>query len=156
MIGAGLFIGVCTVSDLYGNPKDTFTIGSEDVVSVYDGDTFKVNLNGLPPVFGKNMSIRPNAIDTPEIRGMCDYEKELAKEAKNFTSVFLLGGDVIELRNVKRGKYFRIVADVYVDGQSLAKGLVQHKLGYQYYGKTMQSWCDGSDKSKTVYKKKVN
>ncbi len=41
-----------------------------------------------------------------------------------------------------RGKYFRIVADVYVDGKSLAESLIEANLGVPYYGKTkIKDWC---------------
>ena len=31
-------------------------------------------------MLGKNIPIRVNGVDTPEIRGKCDYEKNLAKK----------------------------------------------------------------------------
>jgi len=41
-----------------------------------------------------------------------------------------------------RGKYFRIVADVYVDGKSLAESLIEANLGVPYYGMTkIKDWC---------------
>jgi len=43
-----------------------------EVISVYDGDTFKVNLTGEREIFGENLSIRLRGIDTPEIRGSSD------------------------------------------------------------------------------------
>lgn len=38
------------------------------VISVYDGDTFRANIAGLPPIIGENMPIRLGSVDTPEIR----------------------------------------------------------------------------------------
>jgi micrococcal nuclease len=61
-------------------------------------------------LIGENIPIRVNRIDTPEIRGKCDYEKQLATKAREFTKAFLTDG-VIELRDIRRGKYFRIAAD---------------------------------------------
>jgi micrococcal nuclease len=46
-----------------------------EVTSIYDGDTFRANIEGFPAVIGESMSIRINAIDTPELRGKCDKEK---------------------------------------------------------------------------------
>ena len=54
------------------------TVTVSKVISVYDGDTFRVNIDSLPPIVGKNIAIRVNGIDTPEIRGKCQYEKNLA------------------------------------------------------------------------------
>lgn len=47
------------------------------------------------------------------MKGKCQKEKDLARLAKQFTVFKLRGAKVIELRNMQRGKYFRIVADVY-------------------------------------------
>ena len=49
----------------------------------------------------------------------------------------------IALKNLKRGKYFRIVADVYVDKESLAVMLVEAGVAIPYSGgmKT-KNWCD--------------
>ena len=60
------------------------TVTVSKVISVYDGDTFRVDINSLPPIVGKNIPIRVNGVDTPEIRGKCQYEKDLALEARDF------------------------------------------------------------------------
>ena len=54
------------------------------VISVYDGDTFRVDIDSLPPIVGKNIPIRLNGVDTPEIRGKCEHEKDLAIKARDF------------------------------------------------------------------------
>ena len=92
------------------------TVVVERVVSVYDGDTFKVDIEGWPPLIGKAMPIRIADIDCPEIRGGSVSDKIAAKAAREQLRGLLISADVIELRNVRRGKYFRIVADVFVDG----------------------------------------
>jgi micrococcal nuclease len=48
----------------------------------------------------------------------------------------LKNAKVIELKNMKRGKYFRIVADVYYDGKNLAEILIKNKLAVKYDGGT--------------------
>ena len=50
-----------------------------------------------------------NGIDTPEIRGKCQYEKDLALKARDFVRVKLANAKEIKLTNLQRGKYFRIV-----------------------------------------------
>ena len=50
-----------------------------EITSIYDGDTFRANIKGFPAVIGEHMSIRINGIDTPELRGKCDKEKQLVK-----------------------------------------------------------------------------
>lgn len=111
------------------------------LISVYDGDTFKVDIDSLHPLIGKNVSIRVNFVDTPEIRGKCESEKELARVAQQFAEEMLRDAKVIELHNVQRDKYFRIVADVFADGVSLSSALLQNNLGYEYDGGKKKSWC---------------
>ncbi len=56
--------------------------------------------------------------------------------------MILRGAKVIELRNMKRGKYFRIVADVLVDDVNLSEILVDSKLAVRYDGGTKtKDWC---------------
>ena len=117
------------------------TFSKGNLVSVFDGDSFKVNLDNLPTVFGEKIGVRVGGIDTPEMRVKCPYEKVLANKAKHFTEEKLRNAEVIELRNITRGKYFRIVADVYTDGENLTDGLVDEGLGYRYYGGTKVPWC---------------
>ena len=76
-----LFLGVLSVEAApeYG------TVIVSRVISVYDGDTFRVDIDSLPPIVGKNIPIRLNGVDTPEIRGKCKYEKDLALVASGCT-----------------------------------------------------------------------
>jgi len=120
----------------YGNVK-------VDVISsVYDGDTFRVTISGYPNVVGERIPVRVNGIDTPEMRGKCSKEKELARKAKQFTVSKLRNASAIELKNMKRGKYFRIVADVYIDGKNLGDELFNNGLAVRYDGgKKSKDWC---------------
>jgi endonuclease YncB( thermonuclease family) len=112
-----------------------FVLTAGDVVSVYDGDTFKVDLQGVHPLFGNNVSIRVNGIDTPEITGQSDAVEALGQQARELAKSMLESAAAIELRNPQRGKYFRILADVYVDGESLAAKLKLAGLAKTYDGK---------------------
>ena len=112
------------------------------VISVYDGDTFRVNIDSLPPIVGKNIPIRLEGVDTPEIQGKCQYEKDLAIKARDFVRSKLDNAKEIMLNNLQRGKYFRIVADVTVDGVSLEKELLENELAYKYSGGKKSSWCN--------------
>ena len=112
------------------------------VISVYDGDTFRVDLDSLPPIVGKNIPIRLNGVDTPEIRGKCEYEKDLAIKARDFVRNKLANAKEIKLNNLQRGKYFRVVANVMVDGVSLEQELLDKEFAYKYTGGKKSSWCD--------------
>jgi len=117
------------------------TVTVSKVISVYDGDTFRVNIDSLPPIVGKNIRIRVNGIDTPEIRGKCLYEKNLALKARDFVRAKLANAKEIKLTNLQRGKYFRVVANVVVDGVSLEQELLDNNLAYEYSGGKKLSWC---------------
>jgi len=60
------------------------------------------------------------SIDTPEIRGKCEKEKYDAKQAREMVADILKDAEQITLKRMERGKYFRITADVIVDGENLA------------------------------------
>jgi micrococcal nuclease len=87
------------------------------------------------------MSIRINGIDTPELRGKCDKEKQLARLANQFTVEHLRAAKSITLKNIKRGKYFRLIADVYIDGANLGEQLIKQGHAVKYQGKTKSTWC---------------
>ncbi|MFD2206652.1 thermonuclease family protein [Kiloniella antarctica] len=112
-----------------------------DVISVYDGDTFKANAHPWPGMT-MNVSIRVNGVDTPEIRGKCQAEKDTAIAARDYVREVL--GESVILKNVKRGKYAgRVVADVYLeDGRNLTELLIAAGLGRAYDGGKRSGWCD--------------
>jgi len=112
-------------------------------VSNYDGDTIKFDLPGLHPIIGKKINIRVNGIDTPEIRGKCEQEKYSAEQAKEMVADILKDAEKIDLKNMERGKYFRIAADVFVDGESLADILIETGMAIRYNGgKKTHNWCE--------------
>lgn len=113
----------------------------DQVRTVYDGDTFFADIKGWPPVAGQHIGIRVYGIDTPEMRGKCPEEKELARKAKQRAVELLRAANTVELRNLRRDKYFRLLAEVYVDGKNLGDSLIKEGLAVPYYGKTKTSWC---------------
>jgi len=117
-----------SVTSVFAGSKTYGDIVNFTVVSVYDGDTFKINISNYPPIIGKEISIRVSGIDTPEIRGTKGKVKQMAIKAKEFTKQTLYNSDCIVLKNIRRGKYFRIVCDVYIDGNNLADLLFDNGL----------------------------
>jgi len=113
-----------------------------EVTSIYDGDTFRANITDYPPIIGEHIGIRIYGVDTPEMNGRCEREKSLARKAKEYTVTMLRNAKLIELRNIKRGKYFRILAEVYADGKNLGEWLVREGLAVVYVGgKKIKHWC---------------
>ena len=139
-LSTSLLIGLLVTLPAQAAPQyGTVTVSK--VISVYDGDTFRVNIDSLPPIVGKNIPIRVNGVDTPEIRGKCQYEKDLALKARDFVRGRLANATDIKLTNLQRGKYFRVVANVVVDGVSLERELLDNGLAYEYSGGKKLSWC---------------
>ena len=131
-----VMISGCAAKPEYG------AVRVSQVVSVYDADTFRVNIAGWPAVVGQNMPVRLSGVDAPEIRGQCESEKAAARAGKQFTADRLNNASVIELRNIRRGKYFRILADVIVDGVSLSELLIRTGHARPYDGGKRAGWCD--------------
>ena len=137
-----LFITLCLVIFSVQAAPEYGTAIVSKVISVYDGDTFRVDIDSLPPIVGKNIPIRLNGVDTPEIKGKCKYEKDLAIKARDFVRNKLANAKEIRLTKLQRGKYFRVVADVMIDGVSLEQELLDNALAYNYTGGKKSSWCD--------------
>jgi endonuclease YncB( thermonuclease family) len=118
---------------LLAHDEITLEGSAVEVVSVYDGDTFKINIPGVPAVFGKKISIRIKGIDTPEIRGGTEATKAKARASREYLRS-LLSGNLVTIHNVERGKYFRILADVKAGGVNIADNMINAGHGKKYNG----------------------
>jgi len=131
------------------------TIPNVTIVSCYDGDTYRVDLprsafndDWAYDLFGHNIPIRVEGIDTPEIRGQCQKERDLAKKARDLVRGLLSNAQTITLTiddNPKevRGKYFRIVGRLIADDVDISDLLIQRQLAVPYDGGTKgKDWCD--------------
>lgn len=111
-----------------------------EVTSIYDGDTFRCTIKGYPPIIGERIGIRIAGVDCPEMKDKRQNIKNLARQAKQYTVKRLREGKEIKLVNMRRGKYFRIVADVIIDGKSLSQELIDNGLAKPYGGGTKEKW----------------
>ena len=121
----------------------TFPIKYGKVIKVYDGDTITIAAK-LPNTDGPiyRFSVRLDGIDTPEIRGKSETERELAKQARDALHE-LIYGKIIELRNVANEKYGRILADVYIGDTNVNQWLIAENFAVLYDGGKKQrpvSW----------------
>ena len=89
------------------------------LLRVIDGDTFACDIDTHSPIAGKNISIRLRGINTPELKSKDPELRKFAYEEKERLSDLLHNARIIELRNLGRDKYFRINADVYIDGENI-------------------------------------
>ena len=136
LIFSYLLLSSYSTAKPYGDYQDPIYIRN------YDGDTITFTLPDLHPIIGEKISVRVNAIDTPEIKGKCDKEKYDAKKAKKMVADILKSAEHITLKNMERGKYFRIAADVLVDGEDLGNMLIEAGLAVKYDGgKKIHKWC---------------
>ncbi len=112
----------------------------------YDGDTCMMSLPGIHPLFGDHISVRLVGIDTPEMKGRCEQEKQLARQARDLVRSTLDHARAIHLRKASRDKYYRIDARVLADGQDLSEILITQGLAVPYDGGTkIKNWCmDGA------------
>ena len=91
-------IKICLIASfllLTANQSIAKTYGDltvENIINVYDGDTIRVDIKGYDchPIICKNISMRIDSIDTPEIKGKCKHEKTLAIEARNYLKELLI------------------------------------------------------------------
>lgn len=130
-----LFAGRTLAAD-YG------TVQVDQVNSIYDADTFNITVNAWPAIIGKNIRVRVGSLDTPENKGECQEEVEAALLAKQATVAFLRDAKTIELRHMKRDKFFRIDAEVYADGKNLGEYLLAQGHARTYDGGKRHGWCE--------------
>ena len=126
-----LLLGILLLAGCATHPQTQDKLYPDVKVSrllrVIDGDTFACDIDEHSAIAGKNISIRLRGINTPELRSGNPEERKSANLEKQRLSDLLTNARVIELRNIDRDKYFRIDADVYIDGEPLLP-----KLNPQY------------------------
>jgi endonuclease YncB( thermonuclease family) len=116
----------------------------------YDGDTITFKIPNVHPLIGEDISVRVKGIDTPEIKTKDTCEKEKGRIAKNLSENLMKNAKRIDLKNVERDKYFRILADIEYDGKDLKTILLKNNVAYEYGGGTKLkiNWCDRLPASK--------
>ncbi len=102
-------------------------------VKVYDGDTFTIAVY-LEKKW-THWQVRINGIDCPEIRTKDLNEKCIAQKAKDYVSERILSKWVL-LKNCKRDKYGRLLADVYLRNENIGEQLLHKHLAVEYDGGT--------------------
>ena len=112
--------------------KDTIT--DFEFVKVRDGDTFVININNTYDVFGSEIAVRIRGIDTPEKNDERENIRKIALEAHRELQKLLTSGKKIELYNLGRDKYFRLLASVKVDNIDIGEYLIKKGLAKKYNG----------------------
>lgn len=127
---------------------DYGSVTVDEVTSFYDGDTIRVTINEWPPVIGERIPVRIAGIQSPERRSRCDTEaekereRELAADARIYLVERLRSAETVELRQIERGSFFRVIAEVWVDGVNVGDEMLEagHAVPYEP-GQGGQQWC---------------
>tara|TARA_B100000035_G_scaffold41173_1_gene30948 strand:- start:551 stop:913 length:363 start_codon:yes stop_codon:yes gene_type:complete len=106
------------------------------LIGCYDGDTCKVKFDNAPDILAEQ-TFRFEGFDTPEIRGKCQEEKDLAKLAKEETLNYMQTVGVV-YSDGDRGKYGRLL----VKTPDLQESLIEKGLARAYDGGKRKSWCE--------------
>lgn len=110
------------------------------VLSVHDGDTLTIDLPCDIDAVCKHIPIRINGIDAPELHDKRPEMRQLAAQATEKVREMTGKEHKVELRIVGRDKYFRLDADVYSDGISVADTLKSQGLARDYSGEGHKPW----------------
>lgn len=129
-----------TSTDVFANVK---------VVRIYDGDTFMIDLpNTIPDVLGRELPVRVRHIDTPEMKSLNSCEQIAASKARDTTISLLENARNIEMQDISRDKYFRLLSKVVVTTKDnkkvdLATHLLERGYAIPYEGDTKKKvdWC---------------
>jgi endonuclease YncB( thermonuclease family) len=107
---------------------------------VHDGDTLKVEMYGMPAIFGKGIGVRLSGIDTPELKDKDPVVKAWALAAKARLEYYVKDARRVTLVDEKRDKYFRINARLLVDGRDVGELLIKEKYAKPYNGGKKVPW----------------
>ena len=113
------------------------------ILRIIDGDTFTAEIH-LFPKQTATYAVRIRDIDTAEIKGKCDAEKQLAQKAKTRLEELLPIDSVVTLNRIELGTYAgRIIADVSTDAvEDIGAQMIADKLARPYdVREGRQSWC---------------
>jgi micrococcal nuclease len=117
------------------------------VVSVYDGDTCRVDIDAGFGIILKNKTIRLSNIDTAEIRS---EDKESAIKARDRLRELVLDKEIIlQTMKDRTGKYGRIIGILYLDGNNINDMLVEEGLAVRIVSRRRRN-----SKKKTQTEKK--
>ncbi|MCS6317148.1 MAG: thermonuclease family protein [Nitrospira sp.] len=102
------------------------------------------SLPGIHPLVGDHIPVRYAGTDTSEMKGQCEPEQQLARQARALVRSALNRAEAKHLRTASQDQYCRIDAPVLADGQGLYKILIGEGQAVCYdRGITTKDWCAG-------------
>lgn len=111
------------------------------VIRVHDGDTITVAIDCWPAIIGTAIEVRLFGYDAPELKDPRPDMAGLAGSARDYVAGSLPAGTLVTLKNLRRDKYFRLLAGIhFADGSSLADRLYSLGLVRPYTGRGPKPW----------------
>lgn len=111
---------------------DLYSYKINRVIKVVDGDTIDLDID-----LGFNISIKQRvrlyAINAPESRTRDKEEKKRGLAAKNRLKELCEEGN-LTLKSYGKGKYGRILGEIYTNGSNINNILLSENHAEQYYG----------------------
>lgn len=128
-MGKGTIFGLLLAfaSAQVGAELATFSAGKKAFNKIYDGDSL-------------NMRLRLAHIDSPEIKGECPEEIQLARRARDYTQAFVDGHRNVQIAVVATGRYGRPLVEVRAEQRYLNQELVDKGFARVWEGRR-ESWC---------------
>jgi micrococcal nuclease len=127
-------------------PEVTYDFTRAKVVSVYDGDTFRIAAVEDKKI--RQYSMRLFGVDCPELRSSDEKEKEAAREARDFVRS-MIEGKIVQVRilnnrrvgkHVVREKFGRLIGTVKIGSLDLGEELVKFGHAIEYSGGKKIPW----------------
>jgi micrococcal nuclease len=111
------------------------------VVSVYDGDTVKLvfPLTSKEPEKLYKWNCRLIDVDTPELRTRNLKEKEFGIKVRDALREKILN-KVVTVNCQNFDKYGRLLAELFIEGQSVNNWLIENDYAIKYDGGTKTKW----------------
>lgn len=114
-----------------------------DFQKIVDGDTFDAVLNTYPDTF-RHVRIRLD-VDTPEKRGLCEYETMLGLMATDAAESILSDARQINVMVQGEDAFGRALGVVTVDGVDLGAELTRRGLAKPFKRGRNENWCSCPD-----------
>ena len=133
-----------SISFAHAAPGKDYVVDPAHVQNVYDGDTFYIVVPECAELLSTlcdHLGVRVNGIDTPEMHGKCQWERDHALAAKAVTVAMIKNAKSIVLTHVEREKYGRLLANVEIDGVDLGAALINGGYAKEYHGAARTGWC---------------
>lgn len=109
--------------------RDLKNYGDAKVTKVYKGEdvySFRCDVKDWPAIIGQDVPVRVAGVELPGIVAQQPApNKFFERQTVKFLNDFLKDAKTIELKNIRRGKDFCLVADVIADSNSLADVLIK-------------------------------